>query len=319
MRPSAEEYQALLKLCQSISGSASAQAQNSLIERPHQPRRLTTNLSDDLLPMSPATGAAAQPGLLHRLGLNHLFRFPGTGQAQLHGLYWHKLARVIRAGRLVEALEQELGSAGPAGRPMGSINPAAPFDVWAPAATRRCGDRWGGGQAADRSLRTGSRAESAVMKTAQPLWPALLHLGSCLASGCGRIEARPAACSACLAAGRQDEDQGRRCLGPCSQGALLAVDLRRRSSPVSRAEDATGLNCGSVRSLGMGRIDGQRPAARSGPLGAGSGLNTQSAFLCRQRRVCWMNCGLIDPSGSTAAIERGPTKLPVELFRGATR
>ncbi len=139
--------------------------------------------------------------------------------------------------------------------------------------------------------------------------PAPLCLRCCTSAGClasGAAELRQALQRAvsCLELVDRIEIRGVGCLGPCSQGALLAVDPDGALFAGVRAEDATGLIAALVRRWELEAIDGQRRPLAWTP-GRGERLDTSRPFFARQRRVVLENCGLIDPERIEAAIERG--------------
>ena len=94
------------------------------------------------------------------------------------------------------------------------------------------------------------------------------------------------------------------CLGPCSQGPLLAIDPDGTLFAGVTAADADGL----IAALAH-RLHAVSAAEREAPLAwrpaAGEQVDTGRPFFMRQRRVVLENCGLIDPERIEAAIERG--------------
>jgi bidirectional [NiFe] hydrogenase diaphorase subunit len=94
------------------------------------------------------------------------------------------------------------------------------------------------------------------------------------------------------------------CLGPCSQGPLLAVDPDGALFAGVTAADADGL----ITALAQ-RLQAATSAERQAPLAwtpiAGEQVDTERPFFTRQRRIVLEHCGLIDPERIEAAIERG--------------
>ena len=94
------------------------------------------------------------------------------------------------------------------------------------------------------------------------------------------------------------------CLGPCSQGPLLAVDPDGALFAGVTAADADGL----ITALAQ-RLQAATSAERQAPLAwtpvAGERVDTERPFFTRQRRIVLEHCGLIDPERIEAAIERG--------------
>ena len=94
------------------------------------------------------------------------------------------------------------------------------------------------------------------------------------------------------------------CLGPCSQGPLLAIDPDGTLFAGVTPADADGL----IAALAH-RLQAVSAAEWEAPLAwrpaAGEQVDTGRPFFTRQRRVVLENCGLIDPERIEAAIERG--------------
>ena len=137
----------------------------------------------------------------------------------------------------------------------------------------------------------------------------VLRVRCCSSAGClagGAAELRQGLTTAVARRELQErvEITGVGCLGPCSQGPLLAIDPDGTLFAGVTAADADGL----IAALAH-RLQAVSAAEREAPLAwrpaAGEQVDTGRPFFTRQRRVVLENCGLIDPERIEAAIERG--------------
>ena len=137
----------------------------------------------------------------------------------------------------------------------------------------------------------------------------VLRVRCCGSAGClagGAAELRQALSTAVARRELQERVAitGVGCLGPCSQGPLLAIDPDGALFAGVTAADADGL----IAALAH-RLQAVSAAEREAPLAwrpkAGEQVDTGRPFFTRQRRVVLENCGLIDPERIEAAIERG--------------
>ena len=145
-----------------------------------------------------------------------------------------------------------------------------------------------------------------------PLSPtpcSVLRVRCCSSAGClvgGAAELRQALTTAVARRELQERVAitGVGCLGPCSQGPLLAVDPDGALFAGVTAADADGL----ITALAQ-RLQAATSAERQAPLAwtpvAGEQVDTERPFFTRQRRIVLEHCGLIDPERIEAAIERG--------------
>ena len=145
-----------------------------------------------------------------------------------------------------------------------------------------------------------------------PLSPtpcSVLRVRCCSSAGClvgGAAELRQALTTAVARRELQERVAitGVGCLGPCSQGPLLAVDPDGALFAGVTAADADGL----ITALAQ-RLQAATSAERQAPLAwtpvAGERVDTERPFFTRQRRIVLEHCGLIDPERIEAAIERG--------------
>jgi len=145
-----------------------------------------------------------------------------------------------------------------------------------------------------------------------PLSPtpcSVLRVRCCSSAGClvgGAAELRQALSTAVARRELQERVAitGVGCLGPCSQGPLLAVDPDGALFAGVTAADADGL----ITALAQ-RLQAATSAERQAPLAwtpvAGEQVDTERPFFTRQRRIVLEHCGLIDPERIEAAIERG--------------
>ena len=145
-----------------------------------------------------------------------------------------------------------------------------------------------------------------------PLSPtpcSVLRVRCCSSAGClvgGAAELRQALTTAVARRELQERVAitGVGCLGPCSQGPLLAVDPDGALYAGVTAADADGL----ITALAQ-RLQATTSAERQAPLAwtpvAGEQVDTERPFFTRQRRIVLEHCGLIDPERIEAAIERG--------------
>ena len=145
-----------------------------------------------------------------------------------------------------------------------------------------------------------------------PLSPtpcSVVRVRCCSSAGClvgGAAELRQALTTAVARRELQERVAitGVGCLGPCSQGPLLAVDPDGALFAGVTAADADGL----ITALAQ-RLQAATSAERQAPLAwtpvAGEQVDTERPFFTRQRRIVLEHCGLIDPERIEAAIERG--------------
>ncbi len=93
------------------------------------------------------------------------------------------------------------------------------------------------------------------------------------------------------------------CLGPCSQGPLLAVDPEGALFSGVEAAEADGLI------VALARRSQVAASEQDGPLqwqpARGERLDTGAPFFARQRRIVLEHCGRIDPERIEAAIACG--------------
>ncbi len=141
------------------------------------------------------------------------------------------------------------------------------------------------------------------------LSPPPLGLRCCTSAGClagGAAELRQALLTAVGRAELQERIlvSGVGCLGPCSQGPLLALDPDDALYAGVTPAEASDL----IAALAH-RLHADTEEARSAPLAwapaSGERVDTGRPFFLRQRRIVLEHCGLIDPERIDAAIERG--------------
>ena len=144
---------------------------------------------------------------------------------------------------------------------------------------------------------------------ASPSPSSVLRVRCCSSAGClsgGAAELRQGLTTAVARRELQERVAitGVGCLGPCSQGPLLAIDPDGALFAGVTAADADGLIAALAHRLQAGSA-----AEREAPLAwspmAGEQVDTGRPFFTRQRRVVLEHCGLIDPERIEAAIERG--------------
>lgn len=147
------------------------------------------------------------------------------------------------------------------------------------------------------------------MTPLSPTPSSVLRVRCCSSAGClvgGAAELRQALTTAVARRELQERIAitGVGCLGPCSQGPLLAVDPDGALFAGVTAADADGL----ITALAQ-RLQAATSAERQAPLAwtpvAGEQVDTERPFFTRQRRIVLEHCGLIDPERIEAAIERG--------------
>jgi bidirectional [NiFe] hydrogenase diaphorase subunit len=129
------------------------------------------------------------------------------------------------------------------------------------------------------------------------------RLRCCVSAGClagGAGELRQALGTAVARHGLQESlaVTGVGCLGPCSQGPLVAADPAGDLFSGVAAADADGL----IEALARHR---DQPGPLDWRPAGGERVDTSRPFFTGQRRIVLENCGLIDPERIEAAIERG--------------
>jgi len=146
------------------------------------------------------------------------------------------------------------------------------------------------------------------MSATSPGGEAMQQVRCCSAAGCLVSGAGPLREALEAAVARRGLEQriaitGVGCLGPCSQGPLLAVDPEGALFSGVEAAEADGLI------VALAQRSQVAASEQDGPLrwqpARGERLNTGAPFFARQRRIVLEQCGRIDPERIEAAIACG--------------
>ncbi|MCT0198339.1 SLBB domain-containing protein [Synechococcus sp. CS-1325] len=142
-----------------------------------------------------------------------------------------------------------------------------------------------------------------------PLADAVQRVRCCSSAGCLASGAGPLRQALETAVARRELQErlvitGVGCLGPCSQGPLVAVDPEGILFGGVSAGDADGL-IAALAHRSQAALASEREAPLSWTPAAGERLDTSGPFFSRQRRVVLEHCGLIDPERIEAAMECG--------------